>query len=73
MNSYSAGLVSHGANVPSYDTKAAALKAAKSCARANPGRLVSYCATIRKPGYPVVDERRTFKANEAGKVVEQPK
>jgi hypothetical protein len=59
---YQAGLNSHGSNVPYFDTKAAALKAAKEAARANPGKL----AALHERGEPV----RLFRADDRGRVSE---
>lgn len=59
---YQAGLNSHGSNVPHFDRKADALKAAKDAARANPGRL----AALYETGEPT----RLFRADEKGRVAE---
>lgn len=60
--SYQAGLNSHGSNVPYFDRKADALRAAKEAARNNPGKL----AAMYETGEPV----RLFRADERGRVTE---
>lgn len=69
---YQAGLVSHGADVPYYKTKAEALKAARDAARAQPGRLSKfYARTTKRGSVGFFVEERYFRANEAGKVTEE--
>jgi hypothetical protein len=63
--SYQAGLNAHGSNVPYFDRKADALKAAKDAARKNPGKL----AALYETGEPT----RLFRADEKGHVREVSK
>ncbi len=69
---YQAGLVSRGADVPSYPTKAAALKAAKEEARAHPGKLVSFYGEAWPRGASSSRiEQRFFRADDSGRVKEE--
>jgi hypothetical protein len=70
VSRYEAGLNSRGSNVPTYPTKAAALKAAKACAREHPGQLVVYFERIERTGFDAVETRRMFLSDETGRVME---